>query len=109
MLNSKFSGETMIFKSDKGFYSTSLSTKQADGSYKNKYINVGFKKGVNIPNKTKINIKNGWLTFDFYTNKEGKEESVFKIFVSEYEAAGVQNNSEVISSKTVTTDDDLPF
>ena len=50
MLKSNFTGETMIFKNDKGFYATSISKtkKNPDGStgYDNAYINVSFRKGV---------------------------------------------------------------
>ena len=56
MLNSNFSGETMIFKNDKGFYSTTLSKKNQDGTYANAYISVGFRKGVDIPNNKRVEI-----------------------------------------------------
>lgn len=97
MLNSNFSGEVMIFKNDKGFYSTTLSKKNQDGSYTNAYVAVSFKKGVDIPNKTKINIKNGFLTFDQY-QKEGKTITNLKIFVTEYEGTGATQTK--MASKT---------
>ena len=31
MINTNITGETMIFKNDKGFYSTSMSKKMVDG------------------------------------------------------------------------------
>lgn len=111
MLNSKITGETMIFRNEKGFYSTSISKgrKNAEGKteYDNTYINVGFKKGVDIPNKTKINIINGWLTFDKY-EKDGNSTSYFKIFVSDYEIVGENSttNNEVFGADN---EDDLPF
>lgn len=87
MLNSNFSGEVMIFKNDKGFYSTSLSKKNQDGTYVNAYISVAFKKGVDLQNKTKINIKNGFLTFDQY-ERDGSKITNFKLFVTDFEIAG---------------------
>ena len=103
MLNSNFSGEVMIFKNDKGFYSTTLSKKNQDGSYANAYVAVSFKKGVDIPNKTKINIKNGFLTFDQY-QKEGKTITNLKIFVTEYEGA-----EQIASSKKTKGSEDIVF
>lgn len=110
MLNSKFSGEVMIFKNDKGFYSTTLSKKNQDGSYTNAYIGVAFKKGVDIPNKTKINITDGFLTFDQY-EKEGKIITNLKIFVKDYENVGA-NSTKTVSKNQNSFDDsnsDIPF
>ena len=60
-------GQATIFKNDKGVYKLSVSNKemQEDGTEKNIYmqIHVGFKKGTEIKNKTKIDIKDGFLTF----------------------------------------------
>lgn len=107
MLNSNFSGEVMIFKNDKGFYSTTLSKKNQDGSYTNAYVAVAFKKGVDIPNKTKINIKNGFLTFDQY-QKEGKTITNLKIFVTEYEGAGA-TQAKMASKTQDEFGSDMPF
>ena len=84
MLSSNFSGETMIFKNDKGFYSTTLSKKNQDGTYANAYISVGFRKGVDIPNRTKINVKSGFLTFDQY-ERDGSKITNLKLFISDFE------------------------
>lgn len=115
MLNSNFSGETMIFKNDKGFYSTSISKKNQDGTYGNAYISVGFRKGVDIPNKTKINVKNGFLTFDQYDRADGSKATNLKIFVSDFEApskvAQAPKTSKGSENEIFGTDDnsDLPF
>lgn len=114
MLKSKFEGETMVFKNDKGFYSTSISQKKIDGSYENGYFSLNFKKGVDIPNKTKINVKNGWLKFYKYQNKStGKEDTSWQIFVNDFDIVG--NNSTPVKAKAQQDDfiaddsDDLPF
>ena len=44
----RISGETIIFKNEKGFYSTGISNKNMDGSYDNTYITVQFKKGIEL-------------------------------------------------------------
>lgn len=65
----KITGEVIIFKNEQGNYSTSISNKKEDGTYENMYIAVNFRKGIEVENKTKINIKDGFLSF--YMTKEG--------------------------------------
>ena len=84
MLKINATGETMIFRNefnDRVSYSTTLGKKLQDGTYDNAFISVKFKKGVDIPNRTKINITNGWLTF--WKTKEDKP--MFEIFANEFE------------------------
>lgn len=112
MLLSKFTGKTMVFKNENGFYRTTISAKNREGEYVNKGINIAFKKGVDIPNKTVIDVKNGWLTFDEYVSKQDnqKKTSDFKIFVSEYEVEGGQTTaSKATETPAISPEDDLPF
>lgn len=62
----------MIFKKDGQYgasYSLGLSKKKQDGSYENGYIPCKFKKDIELENKTKIKIKNAWLTFNVKDKK----------------------------------------
>lgn len=90
-------GEATVFKNDKGFYSTTISNKKEDGSYENMRVSIGFKKGTEIENKTKINIKNGFLSF--WKNKDGLPQ--IKIVVLEFETLNSNSEEEYT--------DDLPF
>lgn len=75
--------EEMIFRNEyngKVSYSLGLSKKKQDGSYEKGYINVGFKKGTELQNQTKIKIKQAWL--DFY--KKDKI-TVPIIFINDFE------------------------
>ena len=65
---------------DKICYSTRISKKDKEGNYQNAFIPVQFKKDINVEDRSKIMIMNGWL--DFYINKENKP--VFTIFISEF-------------------------
>lgn len=76
----RITGEATLFCNEYGNYSTSVSNKKEDGTYENMYIAVNLKKGVNIPNKTKINIKDGFLSF--YINKE--KVNVPKIVIMDF-------------------------
>lgn len=104
MLKSEFTGECMVFAKEyngKIFYSVGLSKKKQDGEYENGYMDVTFKKGVEVPNKTKINIIKGWLTF--YINKD--KRTVTQIFISEFESEA----QDIPSGFSQISDDELPF
>lgn len=99
------SGETMIFKNDRG-YSTTISNKKEDGSYENMFIPVNFRKGTELPNKTKINVINGFLSF--YKTKDGLPK--IKLVIMDFQAEEIYiPNDEEQNLFEITSDSDLPF
>ena len=105
-------GELRIFRREyngKVYYSTGISKKDMNtNTYTSEYMPVSFKKGVDIPNKTDIIIKNSFLTFDKY-KKEGEEKPtvIWKLFVMDYE---LKNELEFESFDSFEdTPDNLPF
>lgn len=114
MLN--ITGEQMIFKNKKntGYYTTT-NNKLEDGTFDKNFITVGFRKGVEIDNFTKINIKDGFLTHYAYQNEEGETIKNFKLMVMDFDIletysnngnSGNTNNNEM---SDIYPDDDLPF
>ena len=97
----RITGENYVWKNEKGNYSMSVSNKLMDGSWENASIPVQFKKGVELENKTKINITEGFLSF--FKTQEGKP--VFKIVVLEFTQDGDAKENTV----TNFTSSDLPF
>ena len=93
-------GKTMIFKNDRG-YSTTISNKKEDGSYENMFIPVNFKKGIEVPNKTKIDVKNGFLSF--FKTKDGLAKVKMVIMEFDTEENYIPNDEEVLEP------DMLPF
>lgn len=93
----KIIGETMIFRNDIG-YSTSISRKKEDGTYENMFIPVSFRKGVEVQNKTKINIIDGFMSF--YKNKNGL--AIPKFVIMDFET----NKEE---TQEFMSESDLPF
>ena len=73
------SGKTMIFKSEYG-YSTTISKKNQDGEYEKMYLSVQLPKGIELENKSFIDITKGFLSF--YNTKDGLPK--IKIVVMEY-------------------------
>lgn len=82
----------MVFKTENQygvFYKVGLSKKDRNGNYINGYLNVRFKKGVSLENKTKICIKNGFI--DFYLDKNNN--TVPFVMVLEFEKVEEQLNN----------------
>jgi hypothetical protein len=111
----------MVFRKDNEFgtfYQIGLSKKDRNNNYINGYMQVRFKKGVSVPNMTKIVIKNAFI--DFYLDKNNK--TVPYIMVLEFETVEEQKQEvkkeegidvfkefgEVVTVKDYT-DDLLPF
>ena len=93
------------------FYSVGLSKKNNEGSYINGYMSVQFKNGVELENKTKIYIKNAWLSF-YLKEKETKPY----IFISDFETledtinqAKQPKQQDPFVEMGQIVDDDLPF
>lgn len=110
MLTSNFGGSVIVFAkehNDMTFYSIGLSKKKMDGTYLNGYINASFRKGVVVPNKTKIEIKKAWL--DFYVNREN--HTVPQIFISEFDFMEDREGSKPAEAPEgfAALDDDIPF
>ena len=109
-------GDTMIFKNDLGF-STTISNKNMDGTWENMYISVQFPKNderaKEMDNKTKIYIKNGFLSF--YKSTAGI--SKVKLIITDYEIREtektMQSNNDPFDDMVTSVDDysdeDLPF
>ena len=106
----KITGKTMIFKNDIG-YSTSISNKKEDGTYDRMYISIQLPKGVELENKTFINVTEGFLSF--YKTKEGLPK--LKLVVQKYELDAeeqyAKEEREAIQNEDSydITRSDLPF
>lgn len=89
-------------------YSLGVASKDKDGNWVNGFVECQFKKGVDIPNKSKINIKNA-----FYIVSEYNGKKYYKIFIMEYEmeeagASPVQVDAAGFMSVDAI-DEELPF
>lgn len=103
------SKDTMIFvkEDEKGkHYRAGLSTKKQDGTYDRAYIDVRIPKGIDIEDKTKINITKGFLSFYNYKDKEDKKHTIWYIVIQEF----TKVNDEVIVVEDIPAEKlELPF
>lgn len=108
MIRTEITGTTKVFRKDyedRALYSTSIGKKKQDGTWDNAYINLQFKKGVDIADGTMIDIKNAWLTF--YLNKDKKP--VWQIFISEFETLDVPDGAIPEGFAVLEEDEFIPF
>lgn len=61
-------GKTIIYKNTYG-YSTAISNKKQDGTYERMYVSLQLPKGVEVENKTYIEITRGFLSY--FKDKNG--------------------------------------
>lgn len=129
-------GEARILKDDRGVYKTTLVTTETNKETQEEEkafmkINVGFKKDVEVKNKTKINIKDGFLTFfriatgEIYDNGKPVYNYFPKLVIMDFDVIE-EGTDEVYQTKDYTatqnnfsddsmeayyseTIDDLPF
>lgn len=76
-------GEIKILKDDRGIYKTTLVGREInpDTNEEEKIfmqVNVGFRKGVELKNKTKINVKDGFVSMFRVSTDELKEDGTPK-------------------------------
>lgn len=104
------SGEMMVFRneheSSKGkwySYATTIAKKREDGSWLRTRLDVMFRKDVVVENKTRINVKDGFLTVREYT-KDGQTKTIPVAMVLDFEE--MTGNS---TGFTALSMDDVPF
>ena len=130
-------GETRILKNDRGIYKTTLVGKEINKETNEEerifmQINVGFRKGVELKNKTKINVKDGFITMFRVPTDELKDDGTprYKYFpkfmimdfdiveegVDEVQTSRKQSNTQNDFSDNslgfdnyYSSDDELPF
>lgn len=125
-------GEMRILKDDRGVYKTTLVTAETNRATNEEEkifmkINVGFRRGIEIKNKTKINVKEGFMTFFRIATNEtyGDGKPIYKYFpkimimdfdivedgvdevqqTKEYSNESCSNIDEIFTTPV----DDLPF
>lgn len=120
-ISMKVTGEATIFRNAHDgkngtwyTYSAGVSSKREDGSYANGYLDVRFRKGVEVENKTKIDIKHSFLTVREFT-VDGKERKKIELMILQFDIVSGEDDEEydVPSSNqpgfSAFTDDDIPF
>jgi len=91
-MNLTVTGKAMVFRNEQMkrdgtpfiSYAVYLSKKNQNGDYRKKRFEARFRRGVEVANKSMIDIKNGWYDWREY-EKDGRTEHVDVIFVDDFE------------------------
>lgn len=95
--------EVMIFKNDKDFYTIGLSRKDRNGQYFNGYFPCQFKKGVSLESRTKIKLKNAFISFYLKDN-----ETKTYLMILDYSL--IDNKEDYLQMKNeMEENNDMPF
>lgn len=99
----------MVFKreySGRVFYSLGLSKKDRNNNYINGYMACEFRKGVHLDDKTKIYLKNAFITFYL---KDKATVPYIKVLNFETVEETIQNSKDIWSEfgEQVAIDDDM--
>lgn len=96
--------EVMIFKSSKGNYSIGLSRKDRNGNYFNGYFPCQFKNGIEVKNKTKIKLKNSFISF--YLKDE---KTIAYLMILDFEEVEDKENYFELKGEIEIDESKLPF
>lgn len=99
----------MVFKREyngRVYYSLGISKKEMNGKYTNGYMPCEFKKGVSVNDKTRIYLKNAFLTFYL---KDKQTVPYIKILEYETVEQTIQNSKNIFEEfgEQVDIDDNL--
>ena len=87
-------------------YNVSFGNKNEDGSYRNGSFEIAMPRDTDLPDKTKIIIKNAWFDIREYTDAEGNKKKTRPfIRCNDYEVVGDVEVSHIDADET----EDLPF
>ena len=89
-MNLEKNQEIKVYSGEHGYFTRLAKRDVSTDDWKNAFFYLQFKKGVEIPNKTKIRLLDSWLSF--YINKDNKQ--VFYVFVNDYEVIEDDSDEE---------------
>ena len=105
------SGQATVFRNEHDgmngkwySYAVGVSSKKQDGTWVSSYLPTKFRKGIEVDNKARIDIKDGFLTTREYESN-GEKKKVIELMVLEFYMIDDKNDTEF----TALTNDDVPF
>jgi len=96
--------EVMIFKNNNGYYSIGLSRKDRNNQYFNGYFPCRFKKDVSVDNKTRIKLKNAFISF-YLDEKETKAY----VMITDFEIVEKKENYAQLKGEIEIDESNFPF
>lgn len=109
-MKSSYTGPATVFRHEhngKAFYSVAEVKENMDGKKEYGYKTVQFRRGVDVADRSKIDIKQAWESF--YTNKN--DEVVFYIFINDFvlQSGNMKQPQQEAPSEFEAIEEDVPF
>lgn len=96
--------EVMIFKSDKGYYSIGMSRKDRNNQFYHGYLPCMLKNGLSVENKTRIKIKEAFISFYIKDDK-----TIPYVMILSFEELGEKENYAKLKGDVDIDSKELPF
>jgi len=91
-------------------YCTKVSSKDKDDNWQSAFIDIAFKKGVEVNNKAKIKIKNAFPTLNTYNDKTSIRWMIMDFeVIDQGEVPQPQNTNTDFMNIADEIDEDVPF
>ena len=81
-----------VYSKENGYFTRLVKFNKITENWETAFIYLQFKKGVEIPNKTTINVKNSWLSF--YTSKKSNKVVTY-IFINEFDILSNEDAKDI--------------
>ena len=107
-MKSSYTGPATVFRHEyrgRVFYSVAEVKETQDGKKEYGYKDVQFRRGVDVADHAKINIKQAWESF--YVNAKG--ETVFYVFINDFDLEGGSVKEIQAPREFEQIDEDVPF
>ena len=85
-----------VYYKENGYFTRIVKFNKTTNEWESAFIYLHFKKGVDIPNRTTINVKESWLSF--YTSKKTNKVVVY-IFINDFNILDNNNDTKDIEIK----------
>lgn len=96
--------EVIVFKNDKDYYSIGMSRKDRNNEVFYGYFPCQFKKGVIVANKTRIKLKNAFISFYLKDN-----ETKTYLMICDYEEVQPKQDYSKLKGDVEIDEKELPF
>lgn len=80
-MNFKDNYKLKVYYRENGYFTRLVKFNRITNEWESAFVYLQFKKGINIPNKTIINVKESWLSF--YTSKKSNKVVLY-IFINDF-------------------------
>ena len=91
-MNFKENYKMKVYSRENGYFTRLVKFNKITNEWDTAFVYLQFKKGVEIPNKTTINVRDSWLSF--YKSKKSNKIVIY-IFVNEFDILDSEDSKDI--------------